>query len=143
MRMLGFVLGSTVLTAFMAGLALGSYSFGRLVDRRTDALKIYAILEIGIGVCGLAMSALLQGSSPIYVAIARLLGTWNPALTLARFALCFALLAIPTTLMGGTLPVLGKVFVERKDLLGWNVGALYAINTLGAVRPAVSPPDSS
>ena len=64
-RMLGFVLGSTVLavstvlTAFMAGLALGSFSFGRVVDRRTDALRIYAYLEIGIGLFGLAMPALL------------------------------------------------------------------------------------
>ena len=139
MRMLGFVLGSTVLavstvlTAFMAGLALGSFSFGRVVDRRTDALKIYAYLEIGIGLCGLAMPTLLQGFSPVYIGLTRLLGDFGPALSLARFGVCFVLLVIPTTLMGGTLPVLSKFLVERKEVLGNNVGTLYALNTLGAV----------
>ena len=138
-RMLGFVLGSTVLavstvlTAFMAGLALGSFFFGRLVDRRTDALRIYAYLEIGIGLFGLAMPALLQGLSPVCIGLTRLLGDFEPALSLARFGVCLALLAIPTTLMGGTLPVLSKFLVERREALGNNVGTLYALNTLGAV----------
>ena len=79
MRMLGFAMGSTVLavstvlTAFMAGLALGSFSFGRLIDRRADALKVYAYLEIGIGLCGLAMPTLLLELTPIYVGMTRLL----------------------------------------------------------------------
>ena len=139
MRMLGFAMGSTVLavstvlTAFMAGLALGSFSFGRLIDRRADALKVYAYLEIGIGLCGLAMPTLLLGLSPIYVGMTRLLSDSYAALSLARFGLCFVLLVIPTTLMGGTLPVLSKFFVARKETLGWNIGALYAVNTLGAV----------
>ncbi len=138
-RMLGFVLGSTVLavstvlTAFMAGLALGSFCFGRLVDRRTDALRIYAYLEIGIGLFGLAMPALLQGLSPVCIGLTRLLGDFEPALSLARFGVCLALLAIPTTLMGGTLPVLSKFLVERREALGNDVGTLYALNTLGAV----------
>lgn len=138
-RMLGFVLGSTVLavstvlTAFMAGLALGSFSFGRVVDRRTDALRIYAYLEIGIGLFGLAMPTLLRGLSPVCIGLTRLLGDFEPALSLARFGVCLALLAIPTTLMGGTLPVLSKFLVERREALGNNVGTLYALNTLGAV----------
>ena len=138
-RMLGFVLGSTVLavstvlTAFMAGLALGSFFFGRVVDRRTDALRIYAYLEIGIGLFGLAMPTLLQGLSPVCIGLTRLLGDFEPALSLARFAVCLALLAIPTTLMGGTLPVLSRFLVERREALGNNVGTLYALNTLGAV----------
>jgi spermidine synthase len=41
---------STVLTAFMGGLALGSYIFGRLIDRSRHPVPIYGILEAGIGV---------------------------------------------------------------------------------------------
>ena len=53
--------------------------------------------------------------------------------SLARFGLCFALLLIPTALMGGTLPVMAKFAVRRLGRLGGRVGQLYAINTLGAV----------
>src|SRR5438477_4889248 len=40
----------TVLVAFMAGLALGSYALGRLVDRRGTGLRLYAMLELAIAV---------------------------------------------------------------------------------------------
>ena len=53
--------------------------------------------------------------------------------SLTRFGLCFALLLIPTALMGGTLPVVAKFAVRRLGRLGGRVGQLYAVNTLGAV----------
>ena len=60
-RMLGLVFGATVyavttvLTAFMAGMALGSFYFGRSIDRRDNPLKIYAYLQFGIGVFALIL----------------------------------------------------------------------------------------
>ncbi|RPJ47232.1 MAG: hypothetical protein EHM19_03270, partial [Candidatus Latescibacterota bacterium] len=44
---------STVVTAFMAGLALGSWLFGRLADRRQKTLRLYALLELGIAATAL------------------------------------------------------------------------------------------
>ncbi len=41
---------SVVLAAFMGGLALGSYIFGRLADRLRTPLMVYAALEAGIGI---------------------------------------------------------------------------------------------
>ena len=64
-RMLVLVFGtsvfavSTVLSAFMAGLALGSLYFGRLVDRRSNGLRIYAGLELLIGLSALLLVPLL------------------------------------------------------------------------------------
>ena len=56
MRQLTLIFGSTVfatstvLTAFMGGLALGSYYFGKKIDESTESpLRIYALLEAGIG----------------------------------------------------------------------------------------------
>jgi spermidine synthase len=46
-RMLGLVFGhtvfavTTVLTAFMAGLGLGSWIFGRIADRQARPLRLY------------------------------------------------------------------------------------------------------
>ena len=61
MRMLTLVFGATafatgtILASFMAGLALGSFYFGRVIDRGGNALKVYALLEAGIGVFAFLM----------------------------------------------------------------------------------------
>ena len=68
MRLLRLVMGntvysvSTVLTAFMGGLALGSYVAGRLIDRYRRPLRIYGILEAGIGLYCLILPVLIAGA---------------------------------------------------------------------------------
>ncbi len=137
-RMLGLVFGvtiyavSAVLTAFMAGLSLGSLYFGRRVDRYKSPLKLFAFLEIAIGGFALLFPFLLSQLSNIYLLIHQHLSTSFYLLSLIRFTLAFLLLLIPTTLMGGTLPVLSKFFVRRLKELGWNIGSLYAVNNWGA-----------
>ncbi|MDE0297702.1 MAG: fused MFS/spermidine synthase [Candidatus Poribacteria bacterium] len=124
---------STVLTAFMAGLALGSYYFGRMADRESRPLRLYAILEAGIGAFALIWPLLLSVLNAIYILAYRGLGAEFYSLSLIRFALSFLVLLLPSTLMGGTLPILSRFFVNRLEKLGLNVGALYALNTFGAV----------
>ncbi len=138
-RMLALVFGatvfatSTVLTAFMAGMALGSFYFGRFIDRRGDPVKVYAFLQAGIGVFVLILPFVLDGVEAIYVEVHRSLHTSFYMLSFVKFLLCFAVLIIPTTLMGGTLPVISKFLANRMNRLGWSIGLLYAVNTFGAV----------
>src|SRR5262245_42758341 len=61
---------SAVLAAFMAGLGLGSWLVGRRVDRSPDPLRVYALLELGIGLYALAVPTILDALTPVYVAIA-------------------------------------------------------------------------
>ena len=137
-RMLTVVFGttllatSTVLSAFMAGLALGSYVLGRYIDRCKHPLRIFAALEVGIGLFALFFPSISANLGNAYGALVGLQGNFY-LFSLARFGLCFALLLIPTALMGGTLPVMAKFAVRRLGRLGGRVGQLYAINTLGAV----------
>lgn len=143
MRMLGLVFGhtvfavTTVLAAFMSGLALGAFLFGRLIDRRGRPLQVYGFLEAGIGAWALLVPLLLTQVQIVYVALSRSLKLSSFALSLAQFALVFLILLVPTTLMGASLPVLAKFFVNRPESLGRKVGDLYALNTLGAVLGAV------
>ena len=124
---------STVLAAFMGGLALGSYILGKYADKNRNNLRLYAILEVGIAVSALLLPFLLSLLDPIYrVAYTSLKGSFF-LLSLLRFILTFAVLLIPTTMMGGTLPVLSRFLARKKETLGLNVGALYSLNTLGAV----------
>jgi spermidine synthase len=129
---------STVLTAFMAGLALGSFYLGRIADRETHPLRIYAFLEAGIGVFAIIFPLLLSFLNAIYILTYRGLNAEFYSLSLIRFVLSFLVLLIPSTLMGGTLPILSKFFIDRLERLGFNAGLLYALNTFGAVVGCVA-----
>jgi len=138
-RMLKLVFGattlsvSTVLTAFFAGLALGSLLLGRVADKSRKLLLIYAGLEIGVGIFALLVPTLFSVLDGIYTIGYQTLAPFPYGFNLIRFLLSFAVLLVPTTLMGGTLPVLSKVYARRGSELGWDLGVLYTSNTLGAV----------
>ena len=145
MRQLTLIFGSTVfatstvLTAFMGGLALGSFYFGRKIDESDQSpLRIYALLEAGIGAFCLVWPLILSVLGALYVLIDRNVTSEFYTLSLIRFLLTFAVLLIPSTLMGGTLPVLTRFFVKRLEQLGTNIGVLYALNTFGAVVGTVA-----
>ncbi len=124
---------ATVLSAFMAGLALGSLSFGRLADRGKNDFLLYGFLEAGVGIYGLLVPYLFKIGQVLYVPLYDM-NEANPFLfNLLLFFLSFVLLVIPTILMGATLPVLSRFFVRSLSHLGRRVGNLYATNTLGAV----------
>src|SRR5688572_20800543 len=124
---------ATVLSAFMAGLAIGSYLFGQIADRGKNDFLLYGILEAGVGVYGFAVPWLFTLAQKLYGPIFGLNQTHPFLFNLVLFALSFVLLVFPTLLMGATLPVLSRFFVRSFAQFGRRVGDLYATNTLGAV----------
>jgi spermidine synthase len=124
---------ATVLSAFMGGLALGSYVLGRLADAPRNALLLYGFLEGGVGVYGLIIPALFAFTQQAYSRLYGLAETSFTVFSLVLFCLCFAVIVIPTALMGATLPMLSRFSVTQFSSLGRRIGDLYAINTLGAV----------
>lgn len=141
-RLLRHVMGNdtfaitTVLCAFMGGLALGSYAGGRLIDRRRDALRVFAILEGAIALYCLLLPALIDLTDlthltePIYVHIYRS--------TEASFYTFSLLLLLPATMMGATLPILTRFLVRSPDRVGCPVETLYGVNMFGAVAGAAA-----
>lgn len=138
-RLLGFIFGgtafaiATVLAAYMAGLALGSWYFGRRIDRTGRPLGLYALLEGGIALWAILLPTLLGGLNLLYAGIYRSLNPDPYILSLVRFVFSFLALLFPTTLMGGTLPVLAKLLERGGSRIGLKTGLLYGINTIGAV----------
>jgi len=124
---------ATVLSAFMAGLALGSFVFGRIVDAGRNALLAYGLLEGGVGLYGLMVPALFALAQRAYTSLYGLADVSFAAFSVLLFLLSFLVIVIPTALMGATLPVLSRFCVTRVGVLGRRVGDLYAVNTLGAV----------
>lgn len=128
---------STVLSAFMGGLALGSWLFGARAAAFRKHLKVYAILEISIGITALLIPYLLKLLDPVFIHAYRNFGSVFYLYSAVRFLYIFIILLIPTTLMGATLPVLSQ-FVAPTGALGpgLRVGMLYTVNTIGAMLGA-------
>lgn len=124
---------SVVLASFMAGLAVGSFSFGRRSGRIRRPLRLYGLLEIGVAVFAFLLPTLLDWVDSIYVAAALRSDDVDFRLTLLRVAMAFGVLVIPTFFMGGTLPVLTRFLVHRHGEFGTRLAWLYGVNTLGAV----------
>jgi spermidine synthase len=144
-RKLGLVFGSTtlaistVLATFMGGLGLGSYLAGRYADRIKNPVRAYAAAEAGIGLCALLIPVILWAYPGFNAWMYRLFGDRWLLLSIVRFVGSAALLLVPTTLMGATLPFLARHFVMHPWELrrsGLRIGTLYAINLFGAVAGA-------
>ena len=124
---------ATVLAAYMAGLALGSTVFGKAIDQKGRPLAVYGFLEAGIALWAVLLPVLFHLLDHVYGGLYRSLNPGFYVLSMVRFVLCFMVLLVPTTLMGGTLPVLGKFLLQNRESIGQRAGLLYGINTLGAV----------
>ena len=139
MRMLGLVFGattlavSTVLVAFMGGLALGSALAGRLGSRIQHPLRVYGFFEIGIALYALAVPLLFSLTDDAYVFIWQNFGGSFLVFSLLRFVLSSLVLLIPTTLMGATLPVLSAALLRSEAVANSAITRLYTRNLIGAI----------
>lgn len=123
----------TVLTVFMAGLALGSFLFGHLADKATYPIRIYGVLEIGVGLAGLMLVVFLPFLDPLYTKFHQALANEGSPSIILKSLLAGTVLLVPTVFMGGTLPVVAKAFVREGKASGAPLGLLYGVNTLGGV----------
>lgn len=142
-RMLGLVFGvttlaiSAVLAAFMGGLALGSVLASRFATRIVRAVRVYAVIELAIGVYALAVPLLFRLIDLLYAGVWQSLqpGFYGSAAT--RFVLASLVLIIPTALMGATLPVLVRA-VTAPVQRGISVTSLYTVNLVGAIAGTIA-----
>ena len=74
LQLLQLVIGLTavslavLLGTFMGGMCLGSFLLSRLVSARRHPLRVYAALELGIGIIGIAVLFLMPLVSRLYTA---------------------------------------------------------------------------
>lgn len=123
---------SIVLATFMAGLAIGSYIIGKWVDKTSNPIRLFIAIEIGIAVYGLLFQPLLNLIHHFYSEISFHPDHAYAVSHLVRLGLSFAVLIIPTTFMGGTIPILSKLLVRKVSTLGKNISLLYGANNIGA-----------
>ncbi len=137
-RLLGLAFGvtifaiSTVLAAFMAGLAIGSIVGGRLADRVPMPLRAYGLVELCVGCTALLTPWAFGWLQDVYAALAS-----TPAVAAAvRTTFAFLVLLVPTALMGATLPLAvrgARGFFATSKSDARTMGVLYGVNTAGAI----------
>jgi spermidine synthase len=135
----GVAAASTVLAAFMGGLAAGAAVGGRFGQRQTPsgALRAYAKLEVAIAGAAVLLPLVLSALEPLLrVVYADGNGGWAfPAL---RLVTSLFLLALPAAAMGATFPIASRWMVRSAASMSGDAGRLYAVNTLGAAAGAVA-----
>ena len=124
---------STVLAAFMGGLAIGSALLGRIADRVRRPLLVYGLVELVIGIYCITAPGIFDALTDLYVGLHREHDFSLGTVTALQFAMSFGIILVPTILMGFTLPLLSRhVTHSEGDAIGVGVSHLYSINTAGA-----------
>ena len=137
-RKLGLIFGTTVfsmttvLSAFFGGLAIGSFLLGKQADKIKNPIKIYALLEFVIGIFALLFPSFIRIYGWFYTIIYEYVHQSFFTSTLIKFILFEFLLIIPTTMMGGTLPIISGYLIRSNQVIGSRSGIIYGINTAGA-----------
>ena len=125
-----------VLSSFMGGLTIGAALVARYGSRISGLLRGYAVAEATVAASGIAITHLLPAFTSIAARFADLQGdAWLA--NAGRFMAGFAILLVPATAMGTTLPLLAASLTRAGGLFGPALGWAYGWNTLGAVAGAL------
>lgn len=130
---------STVVAAFMGGLAAGAALGGRIAPRLAprQSLHAYILLECLVGLAALIVPFGLAALTPI-LAWSYQNGTPGVLFPAIRLFSCLVVILIPATALGATFPIAVRWFVGELDRIGRRGGELYAANTAGAAIGAVA-----
>lgn len=129
---------AAVLAIFMGGLGLGSAILGRRADNHPNPLRLYGNLELLIALSAALSQPLLWLIGKLYIALGGSVVMGLVLATVVRLILSTLVLAIPTILMGGTLPAAARAVETSDDAGRRKLALLYGLNTLGAVSGAVA-----
>jgi spermidine synthase len=138
-RLLSLIVGPTnysftiILVTFIFGLALGSFTFGRLGDRSENPEVLLVTTQLCAGVLALVVSQMLGGSQLFFAKLLLLFKDNFPAQNLAKTLALFGFLILPTLCLGATFPLVGRICARRLGNFGRTIGVAYAINSAGAV----------
>jgi spermidine synthase len=142
-RLLSYTFGntahaaSTVLAAFLGGLAFGAFCIGIWVDRRQPSLWIYGVLEAFVALYAIVIPRFFALLTNTYVHICHAYHLGPSGLTALRLTLALLVILPASFLMGGTLPAMSRYVASAYSEFEKTVDALYGWNTLGAATGAL------
>ncbi|MFC1817356.1 fused MFS/spermidine synthase, partial [Thermodesulfobacteriota bacterium] len=142
-RLLGLIIGPTtysftlVVSAFIIGLAVGSFIFGWLADRIKGVFSLLVWTQVGAACLALLVSQFFGNSQFFF---AKLIYTFQDQfgeMLLAQFLIVFFILLGPTVLLGATFPLVNRIYARSLTVIGKSIGSAYALNTVGAILGSI------
>jgi spermidine synthase len=146
-RSLVFILGNstyaltTMLSAFLTGIALGGYLIRFFMHRIKDRVALFGWIQVALGLFSALALPLLFSISDPQAMNQYLIRTAGEVYTLifVRFGVAFLVMLVPAIFIGTTFPLAGQIGVKDRRAAGTQVGLVYAVNTLGNVLGALLP----
>lgn len=130
---------TTILTAFLLGIGIGSLIIATFIDTRRKLLAWFGLIEILIGVSAILAIPILSNSPPVFQSMAGVsLDSMLPWKWMGmRFVNSLAVMLVPTVLMGMPFPLASKIYTRNVNMVGTALGNVYAVNTIGGVFGSV------
>lgn len=123
---------SLMLAAFFTGLGLGGYAAGKYIGIKKDPVKIFACIELGIGISSMSILLFFNKIEILLLIFYNITGSFYLFMA-SIFFISFIFMLVPTTLMGATLPVISRIYANNKDSVGRDIGTVFSSNTFGAI----------
>lgn len=124
---------STIIAAFIFGLAIGSWTAGKYSDQIKNPLKYFAFVQLGIGFYGILLLPLFGILPRMYLELYYATLPNQSFFMFLQILISMALILIPTSMMGATLPLMLKTYSQNFSGIGRDVGKLDASNSFGAM----------
>jgi spermidine synthase len=144
---------ATVLAVFFFGMALGSFVFGGIADKRrlhadsrgidadqrglTRIMKLYFGLFVLTGIYGFLFPLIYKFLNFLILWVDKIYPLNFSGFNFFAFLFSFIFLAPPAILFGAGFPVISKILIREENLLGKKISLLYFINTFGSVVGAL------
>ncbi len=124
---------ATMLTTYLVGLAAGSVVMGRRVDRISNLLRAFVIMQVIVGIA-VFVSTMAIGQLPeFFLSYFRTDTPWR-TIMLLEFAVCFGIMFIPAFGSGMLFPLVARMFMgQRQFRIGKTIADAYAVNTVGCI----------
>ncbi|MEK0350234.1 MAG: fused MFS/spermidine synthase, partial [Nitrosopumilus sp.] len=137
-RPLSLVFGTTtyavsiIVASFILGLAIGSWVAGKFTDKLENPLKYFALIQIAVGFFGILLLPVFELLPGLYLNLYNLTYPNQSIFFITQILMSIAMITIPATLMGTTLPLMMKIYSKEITTVGKDVGKLDASNSVGA-----------
>jgi len=124
---------STVLGAYMAGLAIGGIIFGIFSDKIKKPFFLYGAIELCISIIAIIIPILFSLAKNLYVIVHQIFSPEYAFFSFFRFLLSFFILLPATTLIGASVPVAVSAVARYDYKIGEKTGIIYGLNTVGSI----------
>lgn len=124
---------TTILTTFLIGISIGSFAFVRRIDGVSDKVLLLGLLQLLLCFSVVGMLPMMDSLPSLFLSLFRSMPSSFAVTVLIEFIVTFAVILIPTILMGASFPVSARIYIGMVDSIGEGLGRLYSANTVGAI----------